>query len=108
MKEHNIKWPEIPDHLYQILIIEGSGSGKTNTLLNLINNEPGINKFYLYAKDPYKAIYQLLINKRENTGLKYFNNSNVFIKYSNDADDIYKNIEDPNNLNEIQIKNEKY
>ena len=38
--EHNSKWPYIPDHPYRILIVGGSGSGKTNALLNLINNQP--------------------------------------------------------------------
>ena len=47
------------------MIIGGSGSGKTNALLNLINHEPDIDKIYLYAKDPYEAKYQLLINKIE-------------------------------------------
>ena len=52
-KEHNEKWPFIPDHPYRIVIIGGSGSGKTNILLNLINeqNENDIDKIYLYAKD---------------------------------------------------------
>ena len=50
--EHNSKW-SIPDHPYRILIVGGSGSGKTNALLNLINNQPDIDKIYLYAKDPY-------------------------------------------------------
>ena len=45
--------PYIPDHPYRILIMGGSGSGKTNTLLNLINNQSDIDKIYLYAKDPY-------------------------------------------------------
>ena len=36
--EHNSNWPYIPDHPYRILIIGGSGSGKTNALLNLINH----------------------------------------------------------------------
>ena len=67
--EHNLKWPYIPDDPYRILIIGGSGFGKTNALSNLINNQPDINKIYLYAKDPYKAKYQFLINKRESTGL---------------------------------------
>ena len=58
---HNPKWPYIPDHPYRILIIRVSGSGKTNTLLNLINNQPNIDKIYLYAKDPYEDKYQLLI-----------------------------------------------
>ena len=52
--KHNPDWPYIPDHPYRILIIGGSGSGKTNTLLNLINNQPGIDKIHLYAKDPYE------------------------------------------------------
>ena len=55
IKEHNPKWPEIHDHPYRILIIKGSGSGKTNALLNLINHEPDIDKIYLYAKDRYKS-----------------------------------------------------
>ena len=93
----------ILDHPYIILIIGGSGSGKTNALLNLINNEPDIGVIYLYAKDPYEAKYQLLNNKRESTGLNYLNESKAFIKYSNDMDDIYKKLE-----NTIQIKNEKY
>ena len=50
-KKHNLKWPFIPDHLYRILIIGGSVSGKTKTLLNLIKEQDDINKTYLYAKD---------------------------------------------------------
>ena len=57
IKEHNPNWPEIPDNPYRILIIAGSGMKKINTLLNPINLEPGINKIYLYAKDPYEAKY---------------------------------------------------
>ena len=49
---------------------------------------------YLSAKDIYKVKYQLLIKKRESTGLKYLNDSKVFIEYSNDMDDTYKNIEE--------------
>ena len=49
-----------------MLIIGGSGSVKTNALLNLINNQQDIDKIYSYAKDPYKAKYQFLFNKREN------------------------------------------
>ena len=96
VKEHNSKQPEIPDHAYQILLIGDSGFGRTNALLNLINHEPDIDKIYLHAKDPYKAKYQLLINKTENTGLKYFNDSKAFIECSNDSHDIYKNIEEYN------------
>ena len=50
-KEHNEKWPSIPDHPYRILIIGGSRSGKTNTLLNLINEQNDIDKIFLYARD---------------------------------------------------------
>ena len=96
IKEHNPKWPEISDHPYRILIAGGSGSRKTNTLLNLINSEPDLDKTYLYSRDPYKAKYQLLINDRESTGLKYLNDSKAFIEYSNDMDDIDKDIEDKN------------
>ena len=69
IKERNANWTEIPDHPYEILIVGVSGSGKTNALLNLINHEPGIDKTFLYAKDAYEAKHQLLINKRESTGL---------------------------------------
>ena len=58
-------WPYIPDHSYKILIIRGSGSGKTNLLLNLIENQVDIDKIYLYAKDPYESKCQYLISKRE-------------------------------------------
>ena len=68
--EHNSKWLHILDHLYKILIIGGSGSGKTNALLNLINNQPDIDKIYLHAKDPYDAKYQYLVNKCEKVKLK--------------------------------------
>ena len=61
---------------------------ETNAFLNLINNEPDIDKIYLYAKAPYEAKYQLLINKIESTGLKYLNNPKAFTEYSNDMDDL--------------------
>ena len=63
--EYNLKWPYIPDFPYRILIIDGSRSGKTKALLNLINNQPDIDKMFLFAKDPYEAKYQFLINKRK-------------------------------------------
>ena len=56
-KKHNPNWPQIPYHQYRILIIRGSGSEKTNSLFNLINQQPDIDKNYLYAKDPYEAKY---------------------------------------------------
>ena len=65
-------------------------------MLNLISNELDIDKNFLYAKDLHEAKYQFLINKRENTDLNHFNDSKAFIKYSNDEDDIYENIEEYN------------
>ena len=61
----------------------GSGSGKTSTLLNLINYEPDIDNIYLYAKDTYELKHQLLISKRERTCIKHFKDSKAFIKCSN-------------------------
>ena len=50
----------------------------------------------MYAKDPYEAKYQYLINVREKVGLKHFNDPKGFIKYSNDMQDVYKNIDEYN------------
>ena len=75
IKEYIPNCSEIPDHSYRMLIVGGSGYGKTNALLNLINHKPDIDKKFLYAKIPYKAKYQLLINKRKSTSLKYLNDS---------------------------------
>ena len=94
--EHNRNWLRIPDHLYRILIIGGSGSGKTNVLLNLIENKPDIDKIYLYAKDPYEAKYQYLINIREKVGIDHPNDPKVYTENSNDMGDVYKNIDEYN------------
>ena len=69
---------------------------KNKVLLNLINYQPYIDKIYLYAKNPYEAKYQLLINKRESTGLKHFNDPKDFNEYSNDMQDGYRNINEYN------------
>ena len=76
-----------------MLIIGDSGSRKINSLFNSTSHQPDIVKIYLYAKDPYKVEYQLLINKQESIGLNRFNDPKAFIEYSNDMDAIYKNIE---------------
>ena len=64
------------------MIIGGLGSGKTTLLLNLIENQPNIDKIYLYSKDPYEAKCQYVINKREGAGIDHFNDPKVFIEYS--------------------------
>ena len=67
---------------------------KTNWLFNLISPQPDIDNIYLYAKDPYEAKYQSLIDKWKSKRLKHFNDSKTFIEYSNDMDDTYRNIEE--------------
>ena len=91
--------------LIRILIIGGSGSGKTNVLLNLTENQPGIDKIYLCAKDPYEAKYQYLINKREVVGIDHFNDPKAFIEYSYDMRNVYKIINQysPSKENKILI-----
>ena len=104
-KEHDLNWPCIPDHPYRILIIGGSGTRKTNALLNLINNQQDIDKIYLYAKDPYEDKYQYLINKREHVGINHLNDPKAFIEYTNDMLKVYKNINNynPDKENKILI-----
>ena len=77
-KEHNEKWPFIPDHPYRIFVIGGSGPGKTNSLLNLIKEQDDIDKIYLYAKYLSKPRYEFLIKKREDVGKKFCNDPNAF------------------------------
>ena len=77
---------------------------KFAALLNLINNQPDIDKIYLYAKDPYeKKKNQFLIKERESTELKHFNDPKAFIEYSNDMQDVYKNIDEYNTDKERKI-----
>ena len=71
--------------------------------MNLINNQPDIDKIYLYAKDPYEKKYQHLINKRENVGLNHFNDPKAFVEYSNDMQDVYKNIDDYNPIKKRKV-----
>ena len=99
--KHNKNWPYIPDHPYRILIIGGSGSGKT--IYYLIENQPDIDKIYLYAKDPYESKYQCWINKREGVGINHFNDSKTLIEHSNDMHDVYKNVDEYNPYKENKI-----
>ena len=71
--------------------------------MNLVNNQPDIDKTYLYAKDPYETKYQYLINKREKVGLNHFNDPKAFMEFSNDMQDVYKNIEDYNPIKKRKI-----
>ena len=84
------------NHPYRILIIGGSGSRKTNTLLNLINEQKDIDKIYLYAKDLSESKYEYLIKNRENAGIKHLNDSKAFIECSNTMNDVYENIDNYN------------
>ena len=95
-KKHNEKWPYIPDHLYRIIIIGGSGSGKRNALINLINEQNGIDKIYLYPRDLSEPKYENLIKKHEDAKIKHLSNPNTFIECSNTMGDVNENINDYN------------
>ena len=91
--DHNRKWSYIPDHPYRMLVIWGSGSGKTNPSLNLIKEKDSgnlIHMIYLYPKDLNEPKYQFLIKKCQDVALKHLNDSNAFIEYSTYIDDFYK------------------
>ena len=96
IKKHNEKWPYISGHPYRILMMGGSGSGKTNTFLNLINEQNDIDKIYLYTRDLNEPKYNILIKKHEDAGIKHLNDPNAFIECSNPMDDVYENIHDYN------------
>ena len=92
--EHN-DWP------FRMFIIGPLGSGKTNTLLHLIDRLHPIDKIYLYAKDTDDKKYQYLINKREQAGIKNLNDPQAFIGYSSDMNNV---LEDINNYNKNRNK----
>ena len=84
---------------YRMLIIGPSGSGKANVLLNLKkkqNNSNPIDKIYLYAKDLSKPKYQFMIKKRENAGIKNYNDPTALIEHSNTMDNVFSNVDDCN------------
>ena len=91
----NNNWP------FRMLIIGPSGSGRTNTLLHLINNLLPIDKIYLSAKDIHEPKYEYLINKREQAGIKNLDAPKAFIEYSDDMDDV---LDDSNNYNKNRDK----
>ena len=73
--------------------------------MNLIEDQPDIDKIYLHAKDPYEAKYQYLIKIREKVGIDHHNDPRAYIEYSNDMRDVYKNINyyNPDKENKILI-----
>ena len=93
----------IPNHPYKILIIGGSGSGKTNGFLSLIKEQDDIDKIYLYARDLSKSKYEFLIKMRKYAGTKHFSDPNAFIECSNTMDDVYQNIDNYNPNRERKI-----
>ena len=90
-KEHNEKWPYIPDHPDRITIIGSSGSRKTNALLNLIKEQDKhdvIDNISLYVKDLSEPKYEYLIKKRGNVGIKDYNDRTAFFECPNTMDDV--------------------
>ena len=99
--EHNLNWPQIPDHSYRILLIGGSGLEKETHYLIWWNNKTMmiialLSKLYvqkLYVQDSYETKYHYLIKKREKNGLENLKDPKAFIEYSNNMQDVIKNIE---------------
>ena len=83
--------------------IGGSGSGKTTTFINSINEQNDIDKIYLYARDLSKPKYEYLIKKRDDIGIKHLNNSNTFNECLNTVDNVYENIHDYNSSRRKKI-----
>ena len=105
-KEHNEKWSYIPDHLYRVIIVGCSGSGKTNTFLDLIKEQDYhdvIYKIYLHARDLSQPKYKFWIKKREDAGIKHVNNPNAFIVCSNTIGDFYEDIDNYNPKREKKV-----
>ena len=88
--ERNEKLPYIPDHPYRIIIVGGSGLGKTNELISLINEQNDIDKIYLYVRDLSEPKYEYWIKKR--AGIKDLNNPSSFVECLSTMDDVYENI----------------
>ena len=86
----------MPDHPYRIIIIGGSGSGKTKALIDLTNEQNDIDKISLYSRDLREPKYEYLIRKREDARIKHLNNPNAFIECSKTMDHVYENINDYN------------
>ena len=85
------------------MIIGGSGSEKTNALLNLIKQQDDIDRNYLYAKVLNEPKYDFLIKRCEDAGTKHLNDPNAFIERSNTMDDVYENIDDYNPSRKMEV-----
>ena len=96
--KNNEKWPYIPDHLYR-----NTKNTKTNTLLNLINDQNDIDKIYLYARGLNEPKYEILIKKRKDVEIKHLNDPNAFTECSNTMDNVYENIHDYNSSRKRKI-----
>ena len=94
--EYSKNWPHTPDHPYRILVIGDSGSGKTNALINLINEQNDIDEIYLYAKKLSEPKHEYLIKTRKDAGIKHLNDPNAFMVCSSTMDGVYENIDDYN------------
>ena len=88
-----------------MLLIGGSGLGRTNVLLSLKKEQNDIDKTYLYAKDLSESRYELLIKKHKDAETKHLSDLNAFIECPNTMDDVYKNVNDynPNRKRKILI-----
>ena len=93
-QEYDPKLPRVSDHLYRIPMVGGSGSEKTNEMLNIINYQSYIGKIFLYAKDLDEAKYQSLIKKIKMLVLEIFKEFKGFSEYSSDMQDVYCSIEE--------------
>ena len=93
IKEHSTNLLQTLNHPNRILIINWSGPGKTNSLLNLIKHRHNFVRINSYAKVVYEAKYQMLIIKCEIVSSKHYNDSKVFIEYSVNMDGLYENID---------------
>ena len=94
-KKQNKKWPLIPDHPYRILIIGGSGSRKTNAMLNSINEQDDVDKKIVCKRFKGNQVW-FSIKKSKNAEIKHLNDLNAFIECSNTMNYVYEKIDEYN------------
>ena len=101
---HNPNLLYIPNHLYRILFIGGSISGKTNVLMDLIKNQrPDIDKKILQVKDPFELKYQLLIYGRRKVGIENLKDPKALIDYPQTIADVYENLKEYNQTKKRRV-----